>query len=339
MVQWPAVGIGILNYNGKKHLEAFLPSVMAIDYPEYNVYVIDNNSSDGSIEFLKNSFPGINIVSNGANLGFAAGYNSGFRSMAEKYWLMLNSDVELSRGFLKPLVELMEQDDRVGMCQSVLLSYHQKNMFEYGGAAGGFLDWLGYPYCRGRIFETTEENAGQYETEEVFWASGACSLVRKDAYLKVKGMYDYFFMHFEEIDLCWKLHRQGYKVFCHSASEVYHVGGGTLSYQSPRKTFFNFRNNLVMVWRNSSMLYKFLWLPCRIFLDCGASLRYLFRGEAGNFFSVWKGYAAFFYWIFFVRDLNNINAPKSDLHKVHLSPVKSIVWKYYISAIKKFSNL
>ena len=339
MDQWPSVGIGILNYNGKKHLEAFLPFLQAVDYPFYKLYVIDNSSTDDSIEFLKANYPRIIIIPTGGNLGFAGGYNVGFKQMPEKYWLMLNSDVEVNPGFLKPMVELMEANDNIAMCQSVLLAHHQREMFEYGGAAGGMLDWLGYSFCRGRIFETVEKDSCQYATEEVFWAGGACSLIRSDAYKKVGGMYDYYFMHFEEIDLCWKFHREGYRVYCHADSKVFHVGGGSLSYQSPKKTFYNFRNNLVMVCRNATPLFLVAWLPFRLLLDGGAAFRYLFKGDIQNFFSVIKGYAAFVYWAFFVRDDHNSSSPRLNLHHTKLSSVKSIVWKYYIEGKRIFSSL
>ncbi|MCU0388989.1 MAG: glycosyltransferase family 2 protein [Chitinophagaceae bacterium] len=339
MDQWPTVGIGILNYNGKAHLKAFLPSIIGIDYPSFTIYVIDNNSTDGSLEFLKENYPGINIISTGGNPGFAGGYNIGFEHMPEKYWLMLNSDVEVTPGFLTPMVELMEDKQDVAMCQSALLSFHQKDRFEYGGAAGGMLDRLGYSYCRGRIFETVEKDHGQYGTSEIFWAGGACSLIRSDAYKKAGGMYDYYFMHFEEIDLCWKFHRAGYKVYCQTDSKVFHVGGGSLAYQSPKKTFYNFRNNLVMVCRNSTPVFTLFWFPVRLFFDMGAAFRYLLKGDFQNFASVLKGYAAFFYWLIFIKDTNNISVPRLNLNKVKLCNLKSIVWCYYIKGKKTFDLL
>ncbi|HEX6914854.1 MAG TPA: glycosyltransferase family 2 protein, partial [Chitinophagaceae bacterium] len=213
-MNYPTVGIGILNWNGRRYLEQFLPFLRDLSYPSYTVYVIDNASTDDSVAFVQKEHPWVRVIETGANLGFAGGYNHAFNRMQETYLLMLNSDVEVTPGFLEPMVALMEKDPAIAACQSKILAHHQKENFEYGGACGGMIDVLGYTFCRGRIFDTVEKDQGQYPTAEVFWAGGACLLVRKSAYAEVHGMYEYFFMHFEEIDLCWKFHSLGYKVYC-----------------------------------------------------------------------------------------------------------------------------
>ena len=339
MQLYPEVGIGILNWNGKAYLEKFLPFLKDISYPNYTIYVIDNTSTDDSIEYLRVNHPDVRIIETGGNFGVAGGYNVGFKQMQEKYLLMLNSDIEVKPGFLEPLVELMEKDESVAMCQSVLLSYAERGQFEYGGAAGGFLDRFGYSFCRGRIFDTVEEDNGQYPTAEIFWAGGACGLIRREAYWKVKGMFGYYFMHFEEVDLCWRFHRAGYKVYCHTGSKVFHVGGGTLSYQSSRKTFYNFRNNLVMLWRNSSPGNRFISFPVRMVLDSGAGALFLAKGDFANFIAVFKGYFAFLRYLFFVKDPGNPGLPKPSLLSFKTVYSGSIVVAYFLNGLKKFSML
>ncbi len=337
MQAYPAVGIGILNWNGKPFLEKFLPILENISYPNYTIYVIDNSSTDDSLNYLRNDHPDVRIIETKGNFGVAGGYNIGFMEMQEKYLLMMNSDIEVQPGFLEPLVELMEEDQSIAMCQPVLLSYQDRTHFEYGGAAGGFIDWLGYSFCRGRIFETVEEDKDQYPTAEVFWAGGSCGLIRRACYWEINGMYDYYFMHFEEVDLCWRFHRAGYKVYCHSGSKVYHVGGGSLSYQSPRKTFYNFRNNLVMLWRNSKPSYRLAVFPFRLALDGAAGVRFLLSGDFGNFWAVVKGYFAFIRYMLFIKDPNNSILPQSKPAIFKTVYSGSVVWDYFVKGMKKFS--
>jgi GT2 family glycosyltransferase len=335
-MHYPTVGIGILNWNGKKFLEQFLHFSYALSYPNKKIYVIDNNSSDESVAYLRAFHPQVIIIETGGNYGVAGGYNKGFAQMPEDYLLMLNSDVELQPGLLEPLVQMMEADDAIGIVQSKLLSYYNKQYFEHGGAAGGMMDLLGYSFCRGRIFDTVETDTDQYNNAEIFWAGGACCLVRKKAYEEIGGMYDYLFMHFEEIDMCWRMHAKGYKVKYCKDSVAYHVGGGTLSYQSPVKTYYNFRNNLIMVYRNSTWLYRLWWLPLRLLLDQSAVFNYAFKGEFKNSLAVWKGYGAFFKWMIAVK--NKVPGKKSLFNMPGVIK-QSIVWKYYILGQRKWSSI
>ena len=333
----PAVGIGILNWNGRKYLEQFLPFLQHLSYLNYTVYVIDNASSDDSLEFVRSNHSWVKIIETGGNLGFAGGYNYAFEKMQEPYLLMLNSDVEVTTGFLEPLVALMEQDKRIAICQSKMLAFHQKEMFEHGGAGGGMIDVLGYTFCRGRIFDTVEIVENQYSTSEVFWSGGACSLIRRSAYLEVNGMYEYFFMHFEEIDMCWKFHAAGYKVYCCNESVVYHVGGGSLSYQSPRKTYYNFRNNLVMCARNAPVSYKIWWLPVRFLTDMVSVAFFLIKGEGRNALAVLKAYGAFLKWIF----SENPDYPAKRIALTSIPGVfkHSIIAQYFLAGKKKYSEI
>ena len=335
-MNYPSVGIGILNWNGRHFLEQFLHFLYDVTYPNARVYVIDNNSTDDSIEYLRNHHPSIQIIQTGGNYGVAGGYNKGFAQMPEDYLLMLNSDVEVEPGFLEPMVGKMEADKSIAITQSKLLKYDKKEMFEHGGAAGGMMDILGYSFCRGRIFDTVENDNGQYDDADIFWAGGACCLIRKNAYDAIGGMYDYMFMHFEEIDMCWRMHANNWRVVYCKDSVAYHVGGGTLAYQSPRKTYYNFRNNLVMVYRNSSAAYRLWWLPVRTIMDQSAVINYIFKGDIKNAFAVWKGYAGFFKWLFTVKKRKVYKKPFSVLPGVFK---KSIVFNYYLMGNKTYPEL
>ena len=333
---YPSVGIGILNWNGRHYLQQFLQYLYKVTYPNVVIYVIDNNSTDGSLEYVAAHHPSIKIISTGGNYGFAGGYNKGFSKMPEKYLLMLNSDVEVTPGFLEPLVALMEADESIAITQSKLLAYDCKTMFEHGGAAGGMIDILGYSFCRGRIFDTVEPDELQYKTADVFWAGGACCLVRKSAYEKIDGMYEYYFMHFEEIDMCWRLHALGYRIVCSNESVAYHVGGGTLSYQSPKKTYFNFRNNLVMFYRNTSLAYRLWWLPLRCLMDQTAVIHYAVKGDFRNALAVWKGYGGFIKWLF--------TAKKKPLVRISFYRMpgvlkQSIILLYYLSGKRTYRSI
>lgn len=337
MMNQPAVGIGILNWNGKKYLEEFLPFLQTISYPNYTVYVIDNASSDGSVEFVRTFYPAIKIIETHGNYGVAGGYNIGFAQMPEPYVLMLNSDVEVTANFLEPLVDVLENDKKIAACQSKLLSYTKRDEFEYGGAAGGFIDVLGYAFCRGRIFNTVEKDLHQYKSGEIFWGGGACLLIRKSAYEEVKGMYDYYFMHFEEVDLCWKFHSAGYKVFYVDDSIVYHMGGGSLSYQSPRKTYYNFKNNLVMCYRNSPWSFKIWWLPVRFITDAVSVMYYIFKGEAANSKAVMKAYIGFLKWLGSKEKKHPDK--QSSLLDIKAVYKHSIVAQYFLSGKKVYSAI
>lgn len=246
------VAVIILNWNGEKLLREFLPSVVAnTDTSIADVIVADNGSTDGSRELLRKEFPQVKLLEFDENLGFAGGYNRALRETGYRYTLLLNSDVETPAGWLTPLHDFMEAHPDAAACQPKILSYKQKEKFEYAGAAGGFIDRNGYPYCRGRIFDTVEDDNGQYDTPvEVFWATGAALMVRTDLYEKAGGLDECFFAHMEEIDLCWRLLLMGHTLWCVPASHVYHLGGGSLPAANPRKTYLNFRNNLLLLHKN-----------------------------------------------------------------------------------------
>lgn len=246
------VAVIILNWNGEKLLREFLPSVVAnTDTSIADVIVADNGSTDGSRELLRKDFPQVKLLEFDENLGFAGGYNRALRETGYRYTLLLNSDVETPAGWLTPLHDFMEAHPDAAACQPKILSYKQKEKFEYAGAAGGFIDRNGYPYCRGRIFDTVEDDNGQYDIPvEVFWATGAALMVRTDLYEKAGGLDERFFAHMEEIDLCWRLLLMGHTLWCVPASHVYHLGGGSLPAANPRKTYLNFRNNLLLLHKN-----------------------------------------------------------------------------------------
>ena len=239
----------ILNWNGKKFLEQFLPYVIKHSSSDAEVIVADNASNDDSVEFLKNNYPEIQIINNNENGGFSKGYNEALSKIDAEYYVLLNSDIEVTENWIKPIIDLMDSDKSIAVCQPKLRSYHQKEMFEYAGAAGGFIDKYGYPFCRGRIFNSIEVDNGQYDdTCEVFWATGAAMFVRAELYHKFGGLDNDFFAHMEEIDFCWRLKNEGYKIMYCADSVVYHVGGGTLPKNSSRKTFLNFRNNFNLLY-------------------------------------------------------------------------------------------
>lgn len=278
----------ILNYNGEKMLQQFLPSVIKYTPDDIaDVIVADNASTDKSMKVLKEQFPEVKTLALDKNYGFAGGYNRAIEQIDYEYILLLNSDVEATEGYLEPLVDALDKDAKVVSVQPKLLAQKAKDKFEYAGAAGGFLDKYGYPFCRGRVFENIETDEHQYDSEmNVLWTTGAAMLVRRKEYLENGGLDDRFFAHQEEIDLCWRLASRGHKLRCIPSSTLYHVGGGTLDAKNPRKTFLNFRNNLCMIYKNAVDANKILFI--RFFLDYMAAAVYLLKGETGNVKAVWK---------------------------------------------------
>lgn len=276
------VAVVILNYNGKHFLQQFLPTV--VRYSEGALIVVaDNGSTDGSADWVYENFATVRLIRLKENKGFCGGYNEVLRQVEATYYVLLNSDVEVTEGWLHPVIDLFDKDEKVGAAQPKLLSFKEKNRFEYAGAAGGHIDVMGYPFCRGRLFDSMEEDQGQYDdTREVFWASGACCFVRAECYHRMGGLDEDFFAHMEEIDLCWKLKRAGYKIMYCGSSRVYHVGGGTLSALNPRKTYFNFRNGLSLVFKHQSATALVWKLPFRLALDWAAALHFLVSGSAGH---------------------------------------------------------
>lgn len=300
----PSVAVVILNWNGRHFLQQFLPALLSSSYGNFKVYVADNASSDDSVLFLRNNFPSVEIIINPDNGGFAKGYNLALAQVSADYFVLLNSDVEVTQHWIQPIIALMEKDRSIGACQPKLLAQKNKDFFEYAGACGGWIDSLGYPFARGRILEFLEKDALQYDdASPCFWASGAAMFVRSSVYRELRGLDEYFFAHQEEIDFCWRMQRSGYSVFVEPASVVYHVGGGTLPKGNSKKTYLNFRNNLIMLWKNmpaSRLLWK---LPVRGVLDFLAALKGLSGGDFGYFIAVAKAHTHFIKWIFFESTL------------------------------------
>jgi GT2 family glycosyltransferase len=287
------VAVVILNYNGEKLLPQFLPSVIEHS-KNATIIVADNASTDRSLEVLSKNFPAVNVIKLEKNYGFCGGYNKALQQVDAQYYVLLNSDVEVTPGWLNPLATLLDSDPTVAAVQPKILSYHQKDHFEYAGAAGGFIDSFGYPFCRGRLFDFTEIDTQQYnDTREIFWSTGACMMIRASVYHKLEGLDEDFFAHMEEIDLCWKIQRMGLKVFYCGTSAVYHVGAGTLSRSNPRKTYYNFRNGLSLVykhWSSSALLVK---LPLRILLDYIALVRFLVTGKLSDAAAILQAHVHF----------------------------------------------
>lgn len=290
--------VAILNFNGAEMLESFLPMVLYSSMLPLDIAVIDNDSDDESIEYLEQWHPEIKVIRLPKNYGFAEGYNKGIDQINTKYTVLLNSDVLVKEKWLDTILELMESDDTIAACQPKIKSLEEKEMFEYAGAAGGMMDKVGYPFCRGRIFDTVEQDEGQYDDlREVFWTSGAAMVVRTDIYKKFNGLDGRFFAHQEEIDFCWRLKNAGYRLMYVPDSEVFHLGGGTLQYDSPRKTYLNYRNNLATIVKNESSGSLFFVLIQRAIMDLGSSFLFLIQGKLKLFSAIWKAYFSFIFLI------------------------------------------
>jgi len=335
----PKTAIVILNWNGRAFLEEFLPSVTSFSKGA-RIIVADNASTDDSIAFLKEYYPDVELVINESNGGFAKGYNDALKSVDSEYFLLLNSDIEVTDGWLEPLEKALENVEIAG-CQPKILAQKRKTHFEHAGASGGFIDKNYYPFCRGRILSDVEQDEGQYnEQTDIFWATGACFLVRSEVYHEMGGFDEDFFAHMEEIDLCWRIKRMGHRIVVVPESTVYHVGGGTLSYQSPRKTFLNFRNNLFMILKNHEG-----FLPTRIFgrlcLDGMAACLFLLKLQFGNFWAVFKSHMAFYVKLRTMlrkrkalkRQIGDRKMNRSGMYK------GSILWGSFLGGKKKFSDL
>lgn len=288
------VAVVILNWNGKSFLEKFLPSVIKYS-TSAQIIVADNQSSDDSVSFLRQHFPDVRIIINPSNDGFSTGYNLALKQVEAEYYVLLNSDVEVTEKWIEPIIDLMDSNKQIAACQPKILDYNHKTTFEYAGAAGGFMDKYGYPFCRGRIFNSLEEDKGQYNNStEVFWATGACMFVRAEAFWKVGGFDDDYFAHMEEIDVCWRMKNIGYQIYVEPKSHVYHVGGGTLNKLSPRKTFLNFRNNLITLTKNASPRFLFFKIIYRMILDGVAAFKFLAEGHGSHFIAVIKAHFSFY---------------------------------------------
>lgn len=335
----PEVAIVILNYNGKNFLQQFLPAVLASTYANKRVIVADNASTDDSVSFLHEYHPQVEIILNTANHGFAGGYNKALQQVHSDYYVLLNSDVEVTAGWIEPIIQFMEADPAVGVCQPKLLDYKRRDSFEYAGAAGGWVDCLGYPFARGRVFEILEQDNGQYtDTIPVFWASGAAMFIKAAVYQEVNGMDEYFFAHQEEIDLCWRIQLAGYKVYCCPASTVYHVGGGTLP-KGHRKTFLNFRNNLVMLLKNLPFAEQCWKIPLRIVMDILFAAKCLSGGDLMSVEAIAKAHWGVLRW---GLGIDNGDAPgtnRKPMKKLSGVLQKSIVWAYFIRKQTRFTEI
>ena len=331
------VAVVILNYNGKKFLEQFLPNVIEnTDATLADIVVADNASTDGSVEFMKQAFPDIRLIVNDFNGGFATGYNQALRQVDAEYYVLLNSDIEVTHRWIEPIVELMDADQSIAACQPKILSYHDRTKFEYAGAAGGYIDQYGYPFCRGRLFQHLENDQGQYDdTKEVFWATGACLFVRAELYLQHGGLDDSFFAHMEEIDFCWRMKNLGYKIYCCPQSKVYHIGGGTLPKSSARKTYLNFRNNLSLLYKNLPSGRVFWTLFYRVLLDWVAAIKFLAGGGLGDFWAVIRAHFAFYRRIPSLKKVRQQH-PHGRVGEMYL---RNIVFDNYLKGKRRFSEL
>lgn len=337
-MQQPSVAIVILNWNGQRFLEQFLPALKQTTYSNCTIVVADNGSTDNSVSFLNQYHPDVAQVFNGKNKGFAGGYNAALQQVQADYYVLLNSDVEVTPGWIEPVIELMEKDASIGACQPKILAWHQKNQFEYAGGSGGYIDVFGYPFCRGRVFDVCEEDQGQYnDARPVFWASGCAYFVRSAVYHQLKGLDDFFFAHQEEIDLCWRMQRMGYSVWVCPQSVVYHVGGGTLAKGNPRKTFLNYRNCLIMLWKNLTGMRRLLILFIRMVLDGVSAIQQLVKGDVKYFIAVIKAHFHFYGWLMRGKTPTKFSAvKKTALHGIYAG---SVVWQYFIKGRKKFSEI
>ena len=324
------IAVVILNWNGVQLLEQFLPSILAFS-PEATIYVADNASTDESISFVQRHYPTVKIVKNTDNFGFAQGYNEALKHIDAEIYALVNSDIEVTQNWLAPIIDTFKNEPQTAIVQPKILDFKNKKYFEYAGAAGGFIDKYGYPYCRGRLFETIEEDEGQYDDErEIFWASGACFFIRSYVYKELHGFDDDFFAHQEEIDLCWRAINKGYSIKYNYKSVVYHVGGATLQLGNPKKTYLNFRNSLLMLTKNVPKENLLGVLFSRMILDGIAGMQFIFQGKFSHFSAILKAHYSF-YTLFLVT-----YKKRGDFQMKKYYTSKSIVYQYYIISGKVF---
>ena len=337
----PKIAIVILNWNGEKLFGEFLPSVIRnSNFPDTEIIVADNASTDSSLEVLREKFPEVKIIELDKNYGFAEGYNQALKQVEAEFFVLLNSDVEVTPNWLAPCIFMLEYDDSLVAVQPKILSYEKPHQFEYAGAAGGFTDMFGYPFCRGRILNRIEHDLGQYNTPTtIFWASGACMFIKADSFKNAGGFDGDFWAHMEEIDLCWRLKSRGYKIAYQPDSVVFHLGGGTLPYNNPQKDYLNFRNNLFMLFKNHSQKRFHRIFLARMILDGVAAIKFLLGFQFNSFYSVGRAHASFY------RNLRSLSRKRKELLKqmvvtehAEIYP-NSIMWKFFIEKKRKFSAL
>jgi len=334
----PSVAVVILNWNGKDFLNKFLPGILQSQYDNLQIIVGDNASTDDSVLFLKEHFPMVKIISNELNYGFAGGYNKVLERVEADYFVLLNSDVEVTPNWIKPVIELMESDSLIAAAQPKIKSQLKKNEFEYAGAAGGYLDIYAYPFCRGRLFNVYESDNGQYnDRQEIFWASGAAFFVKSKCWRETGGLDADLFAHMEEIDLCWRLKNLNYKVVYCPNAEVFHVGGGTLQTENPFKTYLNFRNNLIIMQKNLPPADAIFRISIRMCIDFIAWWHFLLTGKTKFTMAVSKGH-----W-HFLKSISKTNRKRATVQKPYNTHAgvynNSVVWAFFIKKIKYFSKL
>lgn len=339
-MQATTVAVVILNYNGKRFLEKFLAQVISFSAP-YDVVVADNASTDDSVSYLNTIFPQLKVLVNSQNDGYARGYNVALQQLEYDYFVLLNNDVEVTANWLKPLISLMDSNSHIAACQPKLLDQNNKHLFEYAGAAGGFIDTYGYPFCKGRLFANLEEDKGQYNVaSQIFWASGACMMVRSKALWQVGGLDNDYFAHMEEIDLCWRFKNCGYQIWYEPASKVYHVGGGTLQKVSPHKTYLNFRNSLITLVKVHPSKKLLLKIFVRMILDGVAGVKFMIELKPGHCFAIIKAHFHFYGHI-----ANTLQKRKKLAQLQGYIPTLadaydgSIVYEHFAKGVKKFSDL
>ena len=334
----PSVAVVILNWNGKDLLSRFLPGVVSSKYSNLQLIVGDNASTDNSIEFIRANYPQIRIIENDQNYGFAEGYNRILQQVNADYYVLLNSDVEVPEDWIEPVIRLMETDSQIAAAQPKIKWQRDKSKFEYAGAAGGFMDINGFPFCRGRLFDEVESDFGQYnDPKEIFWASGAAFFIKTAVWKQTSGLDPDLFAHMEEIDLCWRLKNLGYKISYCPDAEVYHVGGGTLDANNPRKIFLNFRNNLMIMQKNLPLKEVYFQLVIRFFIDFVALIQFLLKGKPKFAMAVSKAHYQF------LKNLQKTGDKRTDLQLPYCSHTgvlkSSVVWSFFIKGIRRFSQL
>jgi GT2 family glycosyltransferase len=326
----------ILNWNGRKFLEKFLPGVIMHSSDKAEIIIADNDSSDDSLDYLEKKHPGIRIIRLEKNYGFAGGYNLALKEIKADFYILLNSDIEVTKNWIEPVIRVMDSNPAVAACQPKIRSYKEPEKFEYAGAAGGFIDKYGYPFCQGRLFQSLEKDKGQYDhTREVFWATGACMFVRADIFHRLGGFDEDFFAHMEEIDFCWRAKNQGFKIMYCPDSTIFHIGGGTLPKNNSRKTYLNIRNNIIMLYKNLEPGRLNRVLASRIILDYIAALKFLIDGGFKDMAAVIR--AHFYFW----RNISRLKKKREKIphHKVSQIYWGNIVLQHYLRRKKSFLQL